>query len=237
MRKQPENELQAQLLTWLPNYLSISGESFTIGRHRVVTVVCDLCDTESIKYVTNIKRRVGLGCLCQRHVKYRDLRAHTLGGRYDAMIQRCKPGKSMSKNYGDRGIRSRFRDREHYITWVLENLPHKSYKGVDIDRINNDGDYEPGNLRLVTRTVNLTNRRQSRFVEYMGMQVAQGHLWHLMKTDHPDYPYSKITTENFCREGLTPEEMLARKKKPGVGNEPTTYRKPDPDIVSLYRES
>lgn len=45
------------------------------------------------------------------------------------------------------------------VDWVKANLPHPTYLKLDIDRRDNDGHYEAGNLRLVTRKVNLANRR------------------------------------------------------------------------------
>lgn len=44
---------------------------------------------------------------------------------------------------------SKFRD------WAIEN---GSKKGLQIDRINNDGNYEPSNCRFVTPLVNTRNK-------------------------------------------------------------------------------
>jgi hypothetical protein len=100
---------------------------------------------------------------CPCFKKYKDKRAKVVGERYDAMLQRCtNPSSPSWEDYGGRGIENKFLSREHYIRYILENLPHTSYRGVDIGRINNDGHYEPGNVRLETRVENLANRRPRR---------------------------------------------------------------------------
>jgi len=50
---------------------------------------------------------------------------------------------------------------------MLGNLPHPDYEGWQIDRINNDGHYEPGNLRLARRKDNLLNRDLDRNREFL----------------------------------------------------------------------
>lgn len=79
--------------------------------------------------------------------------------RVNDWFQRCNNPKSRSwRNYGARGIECRFGSVREGVEWVKINLPHPTYLELDIDRRDNDGHYEPGNLRLVTRKVNLANR-------------------------------------------------------------------------------
>lgn len=83
--------------------------------------------------------------------------------RVNAWFQRChNPEDNSFHNYGGRGIECRFASVHEGVKYVVEYLPHPTYQKLDIDRINNDGHYEPGNLRLVTRKENLANR--GRFV-------------------------------------------------------------------------
>ena len=67
------------------------------------------------------------------------------------------------KNYGARGIGVcedwlRF---EPFCEWALKS---GWKKGLDLDRINNDGDYCPENCRWVTRQENTNNRRMTIWV-------------------------------------------------------------------------
>ena len=81
--------------------------------------------------------------------------------RVNAWFQRCNNPKDKSyHNYGGRGIRVKFTSVKEGTEWVRLYLPHPNYWKLDIDRIDNDGHYEPGNLRLVTRDVNAKNKRR-----------------------------------------------------------------------------
>lgn len=127
---------------------------------RKMDATCPYCHVRKTYWVDNLLS--GHGCRCQMHQKYFDPRAETLGDRYDAMIQRCNTDTHVSShNYKGRGIKVLFHSREHFIRWALATYPDSSFKGLDFDRINNDGHYSPDNLRLVTRKVNLANRRKS----------------------------------------------------------------------------
>jgi|SRR3990172_2675898 len=61
------------------------------------------------------------------------------------------------KNYGGRGIRFLFAGYEVFIA-CLGPRP----AGLTLDRIDNDGHYEPGNVRWATRLEQRHNRRPSR---------------------------------------------------------------------------
>lgn len=98
--------------------------------------------------------------LCQK--KY----CHTLKGYlarlYNNINQRCHNTKQKSyENYGGRGIQNKFESVNEFINYIVDHLGYnrlEKIKGLQIDRINNNGNYEPGNIQFVTQTENLRNR-------------------------------------------------------------------------------
>ena len=82
------------------------------------------------------------------------------------MTQRCNnPRNKAYKNYGARGItvHPRWLNFKTFYEDVGD-IP----KNMTIERINNDGNYEPGNWRFATRKEQASNRRTNRWVEYNG---------------------------------------------------------------------
>jgi hypothetical protein len=99
----------------------------------------------------------------ERNNKYVHTLKGTLGNRYTTIKQRCEDRKDKRYKYYDgRGIKCKFRSRQEFIKYVLEELKIENLIGLEIDRINNDGHYEPGNIRFVTHKVNINNRRNSK---------------------------------------------------------------------------
>lgn len=77
-------------------------------------------------------------------------------------VDRCHNPRCVAyHNYGGRGISVCDEWRENYVGFAkyLMTLPGWDDLNLQIDRINNNGNYEPGNLRFVTCADNLRNRR------------------------------------------------------------------------------
>jgi hypothetical protein len=83
------------------------------------------------------------------------------------MKSRCETSINSSyPHYGGRGISvcDEWQDFNNFCQWMLD---HGSAPGLQLDRIDVNGNYEPSNCRLVTPTVNHNNKRNNhRFVAW-----------------------------------------------------------------------
>ena len=95
----------------------------------------------------------------ERIKKYRSSINGHLRCVYRDIKKRCNnPKVSGYKNYGGRGIKLCFTSNE-FVYYVI-NIMKVDPRGLQIDRIDNDGNYEKGNIRFVTRSENNFNRRK-----------------------------------------------------------------------------
>lgn len=82
---------------------------------------------------------------------------------WSCMIQRChNPKASSYHNYGGRGIKVCQEWKDSFLKF-FNHIGSRPTPTHSIDRINNDGNYEPGNVRWATRhEQNLNTRRTKR---------------------------------------------------------------------------
>jgi hypothetical protein len=103
---------------------------------------------------------VSCGCHARARSTTHGLSKHSLYGVRSNMHTRCtNPDATDFKNWGGRGIKvcERWRTFENF----RDDMGPSWRKGLLLDRVDNDGDYRPGNCRWVTWTVQNSNRRST----------------------------------------------------------------------------
>lgn len=87
---------------------------------------------------------------------------------WSAMKERCfKTKHPKYKNYGGRGIKVCDRWRNSFDKFKAD-VGDRPTEGHSLDRINNDGNYEPANCRWATREQQARNKRNSKYYTYEG---------------------------------------------------------------------
>lgn len=111
-----------------------------------------------------------------------------------AMKQRCTYEKHISyANYGGRGIK--VCERWLVFTDFLSDMGEKP-EGMQLDRVNVNGNYEPSNCRWATQSENLKNKRNRATIQ----SVAPGVSW----------SKGRNKWQAFLSEGCASEEQAAK---------------------------
>lgn len=129
--------------------------------------VCD-CGVKTVQYGQDLKKGKVVSCGCwndEKRFKHglADTPVHRV---WIGMNSRCSnPKLANYANYGGRGIKvcERWKSFENFVA-DMGIRP----EGYSIDRINNDGDYEPSNCRWATTKQQLNNKRVNRILVLNG---------------------------------------------------------------------
>ena len=122
--------------------------------------LCD-CGKETVVNRGNLIANTA-SCGCIRNTQGSLTRRHPLWRRWSNMHERCK-NKKKFPHYGGRGIAvcARWNSFRNF----LADMESTFFNGASIDRINNDGNYEPDNCRWATAQQQIVNRRCSVIID------------------------------------------------------------------------
>ena len=171
----------------MPPLVDLKGKRF--GRLTVIRRVQDArdqhvqwfcrCDCGEAAVVRGKYLKSGhtqsCGCLQRERVSQalmkHGMSEHPLHNVWENMKGRCyDPKCDQYRNYGARGIVvcKEWLYAEKFFEWALA---HGWKQGLTIERIDNDGNYEPGNCRWATYKEQNRNRRNNRWLECNGKKM------------------------------------------------------------------
>lgn len=152
------------------------------SRSRYWLCRCD-CGIERETCETNLKRGLTSSCGCiQREYAIKPRSAHGHARRtatnpihnsWSAMKQRClNPNSEYWAEYGGRGISICHKWLSY--SGFLEDMVSSWAHGLEIERINVNGNYEKSNCTWATRNVQARNRRCVKFYDIDGNKMTLG---------------------------------------------------------------
>lgn len=185
LRPQPQSPLQGQRF----GRLVVTGQGAPYQcpstKWRYATSIC-LCDCGQVKTVRDTALKFGhtrsCGCLYREAMRTQNVvHGHLANGKtsktwlsWRLMRARCfNPTCKDFRNYGGRGIT--VCKRWELFSNFLADLGEQP-RGLSLDRINNDGNYEPGNCRWATRAQQARNTRRNRVFTVRGITACMTDL-------------------------------------------------------------
>lgn len=141
------------------------------NRHGQLQYLC-LCECGDEKYINaqSLSNGNTSSCGCLRRERISECNStHRMSGTRlyriwrDMRTRTSNPESAAYHQYGGRGIRCHL--ALETFEGFMDNIPDGYHDNLTLDRINVDGDYEPGNLRWSTQREQQNNRRNNRLVE------------------------------------------------------------------------
>lgn len=162
-----------------------------------------------LKYLKTLEYKTA-----QMEDEYQPKNNQKLARVWNGMKNRCYNSNTDNyKNYGGRGIKvceEWFESSSRFIKWALN---HGYKDGLQLDRIDVNGDYEPSNCRWVTAKTNSRNRRNTDYLtcngetksiaewcELYGIQKS-GKIYKWKNRNSKEYAEMKL--EELIRSGLS----------------------------------
>lgn len=177
-----------------PNFKNLTGKRFTrllvidlshLSTSRTIVWKC-ICDCGTEKHVAGTSLRKGhsksCGCLRSEMLTTHGM---TKPGTNDMrksvyriwnnMVQRChNPANTGYKYYGERGIKvcDGWRKFSAFYSYIGDR-PSLEYS---LERIDNDGNYEPGNVKWATKSAQRLNKRKPKLLCFYSTEEIMAEL-------------------------------------------------------------
>ena len=158
--------------------LVVLSEHAERTKYRGIKFVCQCdCGAVGVFEASNLRSGFTKSCGCLKRELFsarkttHGMHTHGLYSVWCGMRDRCNRKTCRNyKNYGARGISvcAEWDDAGAFIKWGEAN---GWQPGLQIDRIDNDGNYSPDNCRFVTPAVSTNNRRCT--LKYDGTPLAE----------------------------------------------------------------
>jgi len=141
-----------------------------VGKMRMARFKCS-CGTEFKAKIALVKNGSIKSCGCykkkldrERFLKH-GMKNHKLYPVWSSIKNRCyNKNDSYFEDYGGRGINmyDEWRNNFKFFYDYIINLPNAEKPGYSVDREDNDGNYEPGNMKWSTRHEQASNKKVRR---------------------------------------------------------------------------
>lgn len=171
-----------------------------------VEVQCSRCGKSHMGRFHNMRKRPHTAACPHCNPRRPVIVPKWLYQRCQGQRSRCvNPRSSGWKDYGARGVQFKFESANAASIWVAENLGVPEDRSLQLDRVDNSGHYEPGNLRWATQSINMGNTRKSD-----GSRRAR---FGAFRTLHPEIKYADTTLVRLMAV-LTDEQIIKRWMEP-----------------------
>lgn len=137
------------------------------GKHGRVDFVCDCGGRGNTQVVAFRKsprcRKCHIKPTRRKYTSAISTASYELYGRWTAMRHRCRPTNKTDKHvlWHGRGIKVCDEWENSFETFEKWALANGYAEGLSIDRVDNDGNYEPNNCEWVTRSENSKRARRA----------------------------------------------------------------------------
>lgn len=181
------------------NYIEVSSDKLTTGN----TKSCGCLHKETSS--NNIKKAI------KKNIKYKSKAEEIIIKTFKRMEKRCYDFNCQAyKNYGGRGIKvcdEWLNNNNLFYIWSINNGWRK---GLTIDRIDVNGNYEPNNCRWVSNLIQQNNKRNNKYLTFNNethtiaewsriLNIPKGTISDRIRRN---YPIEKILNNKYTRRDI-----------------------------------